>query len=63
LVSHFHFTEPQIEYLRKELAYAEPEFFEWLSKVDCSEIKLYAPREGTVRTTISALTPSTLSIF
>lgn len=47
-VSDFHFTNRQIKYIRTLLPDAEPEFFEWLAKIDCSKVKVYAVTEGTM---------------
>jgi len=47
-INDFHFTEKQIKYIRTLLPDAEPEFFKWLSKVGCSEVKVYAVKEGTM---------------
>jgi len=47
-ISDFHFSESDLEYLRTKLPNAEQAFFDWLGKLDCSKIKVYAPKEGTV---------------
>jgi nicotinate phosphoribosyltransferase len=48
-VSSFGFSDDQISYLRKgPLKGCEEEFFEWLRAVDCSKIKIYSLREGTL---------------
>lgn len=47
-VQNFKFTETDIEYLKTIMPDCNPEFFDWLNKIDCSEIKLYAVPEGTV---------------
>ena len=48
-LSSYGFKEEQIAYIKKELMpQCDPEFFSWLKKVDCSEIAMYAFREGTV---------------
>jgi len=48
LVKNFRFNPAQIGYLRQLLPQADPEFFNWLSQVDCSKIKIYALREGSL---------------
>eukprot|EP00771_Trimastix_marina_P000306 gnl/Trimastix_PCT/1327.p1 GENE.gnl/Trimastix_PCT/1327~~gnl/Trimastix_PCT/1327.p1 ORF type:complete len:517 (+),score=131.39 gnl/Trimastix_PCT/1327:138-1688(+) len=48
LVKNFHFTESDIDYLKTVLPHAEPAFFEWLSQVDCSQVTVYAMKEGTI---------------
>ena len=44
----FSFSGEQIDYLRSVMSQPEPEFFAWLRSVDCSQIKVYAVREGSV---------------
>jgi nicotinate phosphoribosyltransferase len=45
----YRFTNEQIAYVKNELMPGcEPEFFDWLKTVDCSEIAMYAFQEGTV---------------
>jgi len=46
-VQNFKFTETDIEYLKTIMPGCDPEFFDWLSQIDCSEVKLYAVPEGT----------------
>lgn len=48
LFENFHFSDDHIAYLRKEMPQAESGFFDWLKGVDCSRIKVYALKEGTV---------------
>ena len=40
----YKFTESDIDYIRGLLP-AEPEFFDWLLQIDCSEVKVYAVPE------------------
>src|SRR3989344_3758193 len=47
-ISDFHFTKEQIGYIKTLLPNAEPEFFKWLAKIDCSQVKVYAVKEGTM---------------
>ena len=47
-ISDFHFTEKQIKYTKTLMPNAEPEFFKWLTKIDCSKVKVYAVKEGTM---------------
>lgn len=44
----YRFTESDIEYLRSVMITCEEGFFEWLATLNCSEVKLYAVREGCV---------------
>eukprot|EP00941_MAST-03F_sp_MAST-3F-sp1_P002212 g2212.t1 len=44
----FRFTHDDIKYLRTQLPTAEPEFFDYLSSLDCSEIILRSLPEGTI---------------
>jgi len=46
--SDFHFTEKQIKYIKTLMPDAEPEFFKWLAKINCSKVKVYAVKEGTM---------------
>ncbi len=48
LLEHFHFTEEHIAYLKEKIPHAEKGFFDWLKSVDCSGMKIYAMKEGTV---------------
>ncbi|KAJ4463019.1 putative Nicotinate phosphoribosyltransferase 2 [Paratrimastix pyriformis] len=48
LVAHFRFSESDIAYLKTVLPNAEQDFFKYLASVDCSRIKIYALREGTL---------------
>jgi nicotinate phosphoribosyltransferase len=48
-VSSFRFQDNQIDYLRKgPLKGCDQGFFEWLSAIDCSRIRIYALTEGTL---------------
>ena len=47
-IGDFHFTKKQLKYFRTLLPDAEPEFFKWLSKINCSKVKVYAVKEGTM---------------
>ena len=44
----FHITKNQIAYLKTALSDAEPEFWQWLGKLNCSKVKVYATKEGTI---------------
>lgn len=44
----FHFENEEIDYLRAQMPYAEPEFFEWIRSLDCKALKIYTMPEGTV---------------
>jgi nicotinate phosphoribosyltransferase len=47
-VQTFKFTPEHVDYLRKLLPECDAGFFEYLGKMDCSELKIYAIAEGTV---------------
>eukprot|EP00743_Colponemidia_sp_Colp-15_P001417 GILK01001554.1.p1 GENE.GILK01001554.1~~GILK01001554.1.p1 ORF type:complete len:579 (-),score=86.69 GILK01001554.1:80-1774(-) len=47
-ITHFKFSEEHISYLKKIMPRCEAAFFEYLSKVDCSNLKVYAIKEGTL---------------
>lgn len=49
-VQDFCFTYEDLEYLKTQLAFknADPKFFEWLGQVDCRDVRIYAPPEGTI---------------
>ena len=47
-VSKWSFSKGDIDYIRSILPNAEEKFFEWLSEIDCSSIKIYALQEGTI---------------
>mmetsp|Transcript_28874 Transcript_28874/g.86961 ORF Transcript_28874/g.86961 Transcript_28874/m.86961 type:complete len:545 (-) Transcript_28874:32-1666(-) len=47
-VEAFAVTDDDIEYLKTLLPSAEPGFFEWLRRLDCSAITIHAVREGTI---------------
>lgn len=48
LIKQFGFNKVQIDYIRKQMPGAHPDFFKWLAEVDCSKITVYAIREGNV---------------
>jgi nicotinate phosphoribosyltransferase len=48
LFEYFHFSDDDIAYLREQMPRAEKGFFDWLKSVDCSRMKIYALKEGTV---------------
>ena len=48
LVSNFGFTPEQIAYLRSVMPECGDDFFDWLGKLDCSGVRVYALQEGTV---------------
>ena len=48
LFENFHFSDDHIAYLKEQMPQCEKGFFDWLKGVDCSRIKIYAFREGTV---------------
>ena len=49
-VSHFKFEKEHIEYLKSvpALSHCENEFFEYLSKVNCSQVKIQSVAQGSV---------------
>lgn len=48
-VSNYKFSVKDIEYLEKILGPdVDPNFLQWLAKVDCSQVRIYAVREGSV---------------
>lgn len=48
LFENFHFTEDHIAYLKDQMTQCEKGFFDWLKSVDCSKMKVYALKEGTI---------------
>ena len=41
-------TSKQIDYLKTLMPTANPKFFEWLATLDCSQVKVFAFKEGSV---------------
>jgi nicotinate phosphoribosyltransferase len=48
LFENFRFTDDHIAYLKEQMQQCEKGFFDWLKSVDCSKIKIYALKEGTI---------------
>ncbi len=48
LFENFHFTDDHISYLKEQMPRCESGFFDWLKSVDCSKMKIYAFKEGTI---------------
>jgi nicotinate phosphoribosyltransferase len=48
LFENFHFTDDHVAYLKEQMPQCEKGFFDWLKSVDCSRMKIYAFREGTL---------------
>ena len=48
LFENFHFTDDHIAYLKEQMPQCQKGFFDWLKRVDCSNMKIYALKEGTV---------------
>jgi nicotinate phosphoribosyltransferase len=48
LFENFHFNDNHIAYLREQMPKCEKGFFDWLKSVDCSKMKIYAFKEGTI---------------
>jgi hypothetical protein len=44
----YKFNEEDIAYLQRVMPHADKGFFEWLATVDCSKMKVYALKEGSV---------------
>lgn len=49
-VSNFHFSPDDISYLESipSLSHCEPEFFKYLSQLDCSQVKIQSVEQGSV---------------
>jgi nicotinate phosphoribosyltransferase len=48
LFENFHFSDDHIGYLKEQMPQCEKGFFDWLKSVDCSKMKIYAFKEGTI---------------
>ena len=48
LFENFHFSDDHIAYLKEQMRTCDKGFFDWLKGVDCSRMKVYAMKEGTV---------------
>jgi hypothetical protein len=48
LFENFHFTDDHIAYLKNQMPQSEKGFFDWLKSVDCSRMKIYSLKEGTI---------------
>ncbi|WOL11862.1 nicotinate phosphoribosyltransferase 2 [Canna indica] len=48
LIANFHFKEEDISFIQSVMPTCEDEFFEYLRKVDCSDVEAYAVPEGSV---------------
>jgi len=48
LFENFQFAADHITYLKEQMPQCEKGFFDWLKSVDCSRLKIYALREGTI---------------
>jgi nicotinate phosphoribosyltransferase len=48
LFENFRFTDDHVAYLKEQMPQCEKGFFDWLKTVDCSKIKIYALKEGTI---------------
>jgi nicotinate phosphoribosyltransferase len=44
----FRFTDDHIAYLKEQMPQCEKGFFNWLKGVDCSRMRIYAFKEGTI---------------
>lgn len=44
----YKFSKEDIDYLRRTLPHADDAFFSWLASVDCSVVKVWAMKEGSV---------------
>lgn len=47
-VANYKFTPENIAYLKMIMPGCDPDFFVWLGQLDCSEVKIYAIREGSL---------------
>mmetsp|Transcript_8352 Transcript_8352/g.18981 ORF Transcript_8352/g.18981 Transcript_8352/m.18981 type:complete len:547 (-) Transcript_8352:129-1769(-) len=47
-MSNYRFTDEHIEYLKVQIPDATDEFFDYLKSLDCSQVKIYAFKEGSV---------------
>jgi len=47
-VDSYRFTAEQVDHVRTLLPDADEGFFEWLAQVDCSQVRIYAMKEGSV---------------
>ena len=48
LFENFHFSDDHIAHLKEQMPQCERGFFEWIKSVDCSRMKIFAFKEGTV---------------
>ncbi|HSB07279.1 MAG TPA: nicotinate phosphoribosyltransferase, partial [Thermodesulfobacteriota bacterium] len=48
LFENFHFSNDHMAYLKEQMPQCEKGFFDWLKSVDCSRMKIYAFKEGTI---------------
>jgi nicotinate phosphoribosyltransferase len=48
LLENFHFSSDHIAYLKDQMPQCDKRFFDWLKNVDCSGMKIYALKEGTI---------------
>ena len=48
LFESFYFTDDHIAYLKEQMPQCQKGFFDWLKRVDCSRMKIYALKEGTI---------------
>jgi nicotinate phosphoribosyltransferase len=48
LFENFRYTDDHIAYLKEQMPQCEKGFFDWLKGVDCSKMKIYALKEGTI---------------
>jgi len=47
-IESFHFSDSDIQYLREILPTCDPEFFVYLSSLNCSKLKVFAIKEGSI---------------
>jgi len=47
-IYNYRFSPPEIEWLRKTYPTWTPSFFDYLAKIDCSELTVYAQEEGSL---------------
>jgi len=44
----YRISDTQLTYLKTLMPAADPEFFEWLAQIDCSKVKVYGFKEGSI---------------
>eukprot|EP00960_Hanusia_phi_P054232 762584-Hanusia_phi.AAC.1 len=47
LLQSYRFTVEQLSYLKEQMPNADPSFFDWMSCIDCSQVKVWSFHEGS----------------